>query len=41
MLVSDPNDSDNTLVVVPTDEDGTVWFASLSVLDEGLRDRSP
>ncbi|WP_432116156.1 hypothetical protein [Streptomyces sp. S1] len=35
MLISDLNDSDNTFVVVQPDEDDPVWFASVSVLDEG------
>ncbi|WP_394297857.1 hypothetical protein [Streptomyces globisporus] len=28
-------DSDNTFVVVQSDEDDSVWFASVAVLDEG------
>lgn len=35
MMISDLNDSDNTLVVVQPDEDDPMWFASVAVLDEG------
>ncbi|MBT2477721.1 hypothetical protein [Streptomyces sp. ISL-94] len=35
MLVGDLNDSDNTFVVIQPDEDDPLWFASVTVLDEG------
>ncbi|MFJ4806999.1 hypothetical protein [Streptomyces murinus] len=35
MMLSDLNNSDNTFVVVQPDEDDPLWFASVSVLDEG------
>ncbi len=35
MMISDLNDSDNTFVVVQPDEDDSVWFASVAVLEEG------
>ncbi len=34
-LLSDLNDSDNTFVVVQSDEDDPAWFTSVAVLDEG------
>ncbi|WP_331750018.1 hypothetical protein OG529_36250 (plasmid) [Streptomyces longwoodensis] len=35
MMISDLNNSDNTFVVVQSDDDDPVWFASVAVLDEG------
>ncbi|MFV8132832.1 hypothetical protein [Streptomyces syringium] len=35
MPIDDLNDSDNTFVVIPPDEDDPTWFASVVVLDEG------
>ncbi|MFE3996108.1 hypothetical protein ACFXPW_31100 [Streptomyces goshikiensis] len=35
MLIGDLNDSDNTFVVIQSDQDEPAWFASVAVLDEG------
>ncbi|TXL85628.1 hypothetical protein [Streptomyces sp. IB2014 016-6] len=35
MMISDLDGSDNTFVVVQPDEDDPIWFASVTVLDEG------
>ncbi|TKS96325.1 hypothetical protein [Streptomyces lasalocidi] len=35
MMISNLNDSDNTFVVVQSDENDPGWFASAAVLDEG------
>ncbi|CAM5258517.1 hypothetical protein SFIMM107S_05670 [Streptomyces griseus] len=34
MMISDIKDAHNTFVVVQSDEDAPVWFASVAVLDE-------
>ncbi|MFH8223720.1 hypothetical protein ACH4C2_30640 [Streptomyces sp. NPDC018057] len=36
MMISDLNDSDNTFVVVQPDEDDPIWFASVTVLANGV-----
>ncbi|MFI1377681.1 hypothetical protein ACH4UY_37585 [Streptomyces longwoodensis] len=35
MMIRDLNNSDNTFVVVQSDETDPVWFASVATLDEG------
>jgi hypothetical protein len=35
MLIEDLNDSDNTFVVIQSDEDDPAWFTSVAVLDDG------
>lgn len=34
MLIDDLNDTNNTFVVIQTDEDDPAWFASVAVQDE-------
>jgi hypothetical protein len=35
ILIDDLNDSDNTFLVVQPDEEDPLWFASVTVMDEG------